>query len=211
MGKLADALLRSLASLKLAIVLLLLFAAVLLAAIFVDMAKGRDYARWYVYDQSWFLALLGLLALNILAAAVVRFPWKKSQIGFVITHAGLLLLLFGAVQTLGVQVFGIQIFGGGIEGTLALQEGETGERMVLRDSSRFRVEWLDQQAGHGVDPHGRPPLAFTFRPGPVNWTQGKSLDFGQLNGVAFKVTGFLAHARMMENWLSNPAELVRRR
>ena len=95
---------------------------------------------------TWFLALLGLSGLNILAAAVVRFPWKKSQIPFVITHAGCWSCCRSA------QVFGIQIFGGGIEGTLALQEGETGERMVLHDSSRFRVEWMDQQAGHGRSP-----------------------------------------------------------
>ena len=45
-----------------------------------------------MYDQPWFVTVLGLLAMNILAAAIVRFPWKMSQIGFVVTHAGLLLV-----------------------------------------------------------------------------------------------------------------------
>ena len=69
MGELAGSALRSLASLKLAIALMVLLAAVLVAAIFVEAAEGRDYVGWYVYHSSWFAALLGTLAANILAAA----------------------------------------------------------------------------------------------------------------------------------------------
>jgi len=45
------------------------------------------------------MALNVLLGLNVLCAAVVRFPWKKSQIGFLVTHAGILVLMLGAVLT----------------------------------------------------------------------------------------------------------------
>ena len=51
MRKSANSAIHLLGSLKLAVVLLLLFAAVLAAATFLEAAKGRDYAGWYVYDQ----------------------------------------------------------------------------------------------------------------------------------------------------------------
>ena len=121
MRKSASHAIQFLGSLKLAVVVLLSLAVVLALATFLEAAKGRDYARWYVYEKPWFVALLGLLALNILAAAVLRFPWKKSQIPFVVTHAGLLVLLAGAMQTLG----------GGIDGVLALEEKETGDKIRL--------------------------------------------------------------------------------
>ena len=69
--------------------------------------------EWYVYDSPWFLGLLAMLGVTILAAALVRFPWRKHQLGFVVTHAGLLVLLAGSMQT----------FLAGIEGQVSLQEG----------------------------------------------------------------------------------------
>ena len=38
--------------------------------------------------------------MNILCAALIRFPWKKRQIGFVITHTGLLTILAGSYSCL---------------------------------------------------------------------------------------------------------------
>ena len=113
-----------------------------------------------------------------------------SQIPFVVTHAGLLVLLAGAVQTLG----------GGIDGVLALEEKETGDRIALHDSSLFRVEWMGQQ-----QQDDRLPVAFRFRPGPVDWSADESLLFKELSGVRLKVVRFLAHARMNEDWLADPA------
>ena len=90
---------RCLASLKLAVTLIVLLAAVLAAATFVEAAEGRDYARWYIYTRDWFVALLGMLGVNILAATLIRFPWKPRQFGFVVTHSGLLVLLAGSIVT----------------------------------------------------------------------------------------------------------------
>src|SRR5208283_3428708 len=110
---------RSLASLKLAVTLIALLAAILAAATFVEADKGRDYARWYFYTQTWFVALLGLLGVNILSAALIRFPWKLRQFGFVVTHTGLLVLLSGSILT----------FKYGIDAVISLEEGETGDRI----------------------------------------------------------------------------------
>ena len=50
-----------------------------------------------VYRSWWFTVLLALLAINIFFAAVKKWPWKKQQTGFLITHLGLLTLLAGGM------------------------------------------------------------------------------------------------------------------
>ena len=99
LSKLPKTIFRLLASLRLAVTLIVLLAAVLAVATLIEADKGRDYARWFIYTQPWFVALLGLLGLNILAAALIRFPWKPRQTGFVITHGGLVVLLVGSIIT----------------------------------------------------------------------------------------------------------------
>lgn len=185
----AVATVRFLASLKLAIVLLVLLAIVLAAATFLEAAKGRDYARWYVYDARWFVTTMGLLGANVLAAALIRFPWKKRQTAFLVTHAGLLVLLAGSIQT----------YRSGIDGQLPLEEGAASDRIVLHDYSRFQVSWPGRP-----DREDRRPAAFVFRPGPTDWPDGKSLDFGEISGVNLKVTKFLAHACRNQNWDADP-------
>ena len=84
------------ASLKLAVILIASVAAVLAFATFVEANTGTAGVQWYIYQNPAFLWLLGLLALNIFCAAAIRYPWKRHQTGFVITHIGLLTLLAGA-------------------------------------------------------------------------------------------------------------------
>ncbi len=181
--------LRALASLKLAIFLLLALAAVLAVATLLETAHGRQYAGWYVYHSRWFVALLGLLAGNILAATAVRFPRKRRQIGFVLTHVGLLILLGGAVWT----------FRSGIDGQLVLAEGETGDRMMLPDTSRFDVQWAGQPR------KDRLPAVFTFQAGPVDWPEDETLELGSVSGVGLKVVHYLRHARSVDNWVPEEA------
>ena len=167
----------------------MLLAAILAAATFVESDKGRDYARWYFYTQTWFVALLGMLGVNILAATLIRFPWKLRQFGFVVTHAGLLVLLAGSIVT----------FNYGIDATISLEEGETGDHVTVRDLNRFSVQWRPT-AGQP----DRPVSQFIFTPGPVDWPEGKSLLLGEINGVKLRVTRYLAHARPAEEWMADP-------
>jgi hypothetical protein len=177
--------LRFFGSLKLAVALIVILAAVLAWATFQESAHGRDYAQWYVYHSSWFIGLLALLGVNILAATLLRFPWRK-KFGFVVTHAGLLVLLAGSLQT----------FRGGVEGQLSFQEGEQSGRIVLMDHSEFEARW------QGL-PGQPPPGAFVFQPGPVDWPDAKSLDMGEISGVHLRVLKFYAHARTIENWVED--------
>ena len=176
---------RTLASLKLAVVLIVVLAGVLAWATVLESGKGREYAQWYVYKSPWFVGLLFLLAANILAATLVRFPWTKSRRGFLTTHAGLLVLFGGAILS----------FLYGIDGQLVFEEGQTANSILISDQCQLTVFHEDS-----LD---RFPLAFTFRPGPSDWQPGKTLDLGELDGVHLRVLRFLRHARIDERWIAD--------
>ena len=111
---------RALASLKLTVVLLLVIAVFLSMGTILDSLRGAEAAR-AVYYAPWFFALEGLFALNIVAALWERWPRNRQRIGFVITHASMLLILAGALVTARYAV----------DGRLALWEGES-SRQFLR-------------------------------------------------------------------------------
>ncbi len=175
----------SLGSLKLAVLLIVAVAAVLAWATFLEASKGREYAQWHVYGSRWFTGLLGLLGANILAATLVRFPWKRSQTGFVITHVGLLVLLAGSIQT----------FVGGLDGQLSFAEGDAEDTILLGHRSRIRI------LGHG--PEGRLVTDLSFNPGPSDWPPDATIDFGEADGVGLKILRFYRHARREVDWVAD--------
>ena len=98
------------------------------------------------------------MAINILFAALIRFPWKKRQTGFVITHAGLLVLIFGSYWSMRTAD----------EGTVGMLKGET-RSMVRRNDPVIRVRELDphtQEPGRSYELH--------FKPGPFPWGDGQA-------------------------------------
>src|SRR5438128_5830463 len=88
-----------LASLRLAIVLLSLFVLCLAGGTWLESAYTVAAAQELVYPAWWFDLLLVVLAANVLAAALKKYPWQRHQTGFLVTHAGLLVLLFGGLLT----------------------------------------------------------------------------------------------------------------
>ncbi|HYW80654.1 MAG TPA: hypothetical protein VE890_13825, partial [Thermoguttaceae bacterium] len=207
-----------LASLKVAVFLLIVLGIVLSTVTVLESKHDREWAQWYCYTSGWFFGLIGALCLNIAAAMLIRFPWKKPmivfvvlqaivmtlmyfsytqwflslpmtlwpilsvlivlslliliatlivapsqrhQIGFLVTHAGILLLMGGALQTARL----------GIDGRLAFAEGDQENSIVLNDRCQLTVS---KQADGGMEEVAKA----SFRPGPVNWPESKTLDFG---------------------------------
>ena len=94
---------RALASLQLAVALIAVYAVVLAGATVdreqVWQGHGAAAARFAVYGTGWFTAIHVLLAVNVLCAMLIRFPWRRRQIGFLVTHGGILVLLVGCAAT----------------------------------------------------------------------------------------------------------------
>jgi hypothetical protein len=70
-------LLDALGSLRLAIVLLSLFTLCLAGATMVESAAGARAAQELVYRAWWFVLLLVLLTINVLGAALKKYPWRR--------------------------------------------------------------------------------------------------------------------------------------
>lgn len=90
---------RALASLKLTVGLLIVIAIVLSWATIVESLRGTE-AGQAIYNSIWFYGLQGVFSLNIVAALWERWPRNRYRIGFVITHASMLLIFAGALVTL---------------------------------------------------------------------------------------------------------------
>lgn len=115
------ALYRFLASLKLAVLLLVMLMAVLAAATYYESVYDARTAQHLVYGSAWFAGFLFLLGVNVFCAAAVRYPWKFHQVGFLVTHSGILVILAGSFVTMLW----------GVDGQMALTEGQSGSTVAL--------------------------------------------------------------------------------
>ncbi len=149
-----------LASLRFAVVLIALLAVVLGLGTFVESAFGTEAVKFGVWDTWWFTLLNLLLGVSVFCAAAIRFPWKRHQTGFVITHVGLLVLLAGCLVSQR----------GGIDAQIPLLEGARG-RLAYEDSRSFRLEV--RRRGPDGAAAGEPMAVATvpFRAGPFNWDE----------------------------------------
>lgn len=109
-----------LSSVKLAAILIAWITIEFTIGMFVESRVNASTARYFVYGNTRFMIALALISLNILFAALIRFPWKAYQIGFLVTHAGLLIILSG---------FLVQSFGG-VDSLLSVQQGRPNSAMV---------------------------------------------------------------------------------
>jgi ABC-type transport system involved in cytochrome c biogenesis permease subunit len=113
-----------LASLKLAVILLLLLLVGLSAGTILETRLGAETAGRLVYYSPWFLGLECLLAANLALSIADLFPWTRKRVGFVVTHASLLLILAGAATSFFLK----------IEGTISLGAGQRGAVIEQRDA-----------------------------------------------------------------------------
>jgi hypothetical protein len=149
-----DAVYHFLASLKLAVISLGLLAAVLAYATFFEKSHGTAAVQQVIYRSPLFALLLAFLGINILCAALIRFPWKRRQTGFVITHAGLLIVLAGSWLSLRYCD----------EGHVGMAEGDRSSQLVRIDDSALRVQRVDRQSGESATEYQLP-----FYPGSFAW------------------------------------------
>ncbi len=151
------------ASLGLAVVLLSLMALALIFATFVEATFNTDVVQFYVYRSWWFGLIYALLGVNIFCAAAIRYPWKRYQTGFVITHIGLLMLLLsGAISR-----------SKGIDAQVHVWENHASE-LAFDNAYYFdlRIEKKAKQTPAMLAPKAEDQQrhAVKFAPGMFNWS-----------------------------------------
>jgi hypothetical protein len=121
------------ASLKLAVVLLMVLIVGAIAGTIYESSFDAKVARSYIYGAPWFNIWLLLLGANLTVSALSRWPWKKHHTAFLITHLGIITLLIGSL--IG-RIWGI-------EGTATLFKGDPPTNRLLVDERQLRVHDVD--------------------------------------------------------------------
>ncbi|MFZ5829246.1 MAG: cytochrome c biogenesis protein CcsA [Planctomycetota bacterium] len=156
---------RALASLRLAVFVLTSLIVVLAFATLVESRYGTPAVQFGVYGTWWFLTLGLLLAVNVAAAALIRFPWQRHQTGFVVVHTGILVLLAGCWLS----------FEFGQNAHLSVFEGRASSR-AFQPAHLIR---LDARSVGDTQRTAPEPAAvqIPFRSGPFNWDDYSSLSW----------------------------------
>lgn len=85
---------------------------------------NTETAQKLVYHSWWMIGLMIALVINLVTSALHRWPWKKRHIGFVVAHAGIIVLLGGSYVTKKY----------GIDGSLAFGIGETNRYVQVNEN-----------------------------------------------------------------------------
>jgi cytochrome c-type biogenesis protein CcsB len=109
-------------SYKAAIVLLVVYAAGLAIATFIEKYWGTELAKMIVYYSPIFILLQLFLVVNFIFTSLKHQLFKKGKWGFLFIHAALIVILAGALTS--------HIFSR--EGMVHLRENETVEEMLVR-------------------------------------------------------------------------------
>jgi hypothetical protein len=133
--------LRWVGSIRIAVPLLVVIAAVLAYGTIYETRFGTAAVQRFVYQAWWFQALLAFLCANLTVSALQRWPWKPRHAPFLLAHLGIILILVGGI--IGARW--------AVEGQLIIPEGQA-ERVLLLPQTVLSVEQPAGQAAPQLIP-----------------------------------------------------------
>lgn len=99
---------RGLGSIRLAVPLLAVIAAILIGATFYESIVGSATVQREIYKSVWFGVLMFLLAINLGISTLSRYPWKGARkLGFALTHWGLVVIIAGSAAVIHLSTEGM--------------------------------------------------------------------------------------------------------
>ncbi len=113
--------LQFLASLKLAVINLVMLALISAIGTFVESYYDLEHAQEWVYRSFYMKLALTSLSINLIAVLVHRWPWKKKHISFISAHFGILLMIVGSMMTQEL----------GVDGSMRLEVNEKSQSIIL--------------------------------------------------------------------------------
>lgn len=116
---------KSLASLKLAVVVISSIAALVAWGTIVE-ARYMDarIAQETVYHSWLSYTIFSVFAINLTAVIISRYPWKRHHIGFISAHIGILTLLWGSVLT---RYWGV-------DGSMSVPIGQSSDQVMVTET-----------------------------------------------------------------------------
>ena len=162
----ALALLRAVGSLWYAAVLLMLLLVGMAYATVFESLHGTERALEEFYYSRWFTTLMALLAVNVAAAMLIRFPFKRRQTGFVVTHVCILVTLAGALITSEL----------GTNGRIFVGEDQTVDEFTVRGKSTLSVSRAGGGEAQSIELRGRKFRGYV----PVDHPSAPTLSLGEL-------------------------------
>jgi hypothetical protein len=164
------ALSRWLGSLQIAVISLGLFAIVLAVGTVVESWYSARVAHELIYQTWWFATLLGVLWINIFFAAAKKYPWKKHQTGFLITHLGLLTLVAGGMLNSLAGVDALLPMIDTADRAMQQEAGlvQTSSRAIDKDDALITVTRLRDGKEES--------LSYPFRPGSLVWRSDRYIE-----------------------------------
>lgn len=106
---------KPLASLKLAVFIILAIACITAVGTIIEAKYDALAAKKLVYDTWFMFAIMALLVVNLTAVMLDRWPWKKRHAAFVFAHIGIIIILAGSLLT----------FKYGLDGSMRVGIGES--------------------------------------------------------------------------------------
>ena len=163
-------------SLSLAVSLMCALAVLLAVGTFYESLYGANAAQEVIYQSIWITLGLLLLALNITAVMIDRWPWQKKHIAFLTAHFGILFVCTGALMTRYL----------GADGNVRVLLGKTAGHIVTSDILLSVYSSFDGQ--NLTELYTKKPRFFISPPTPAKPYQ---IPLGQ---SVLKVTGYYPHA-----------------
>ncbi len=115
---------KPLASIKLAVFVIILLAGISAVGTFYESMTNEAYAaQKVVYKSAYMILAQVLLIINLTAVMIDRWPWKVRHTGFVCAHIGIIVLIFGSWVT----------YEFGIDGSMSVDIGSKSRSVVLPD------------------------------------------------------------------------------
>ncbi len=175
-----------LASLRLAVVVMVTLGGTCAYATFYEMEHGTPAVQRDIYQTPGFALLLGLLGVNIFAVMMKRYPWKEHHVGFVMAHIGILVLLAGSLISLHR----------GLDSNMPLYEGETTDRVTLLEKALF-------VSVPGMTTPGQFPVVFEKRPPGPGHEQRFTVPGSDVTLVA---EDYAAHVEVADSFKAGEGE-----
>lgn len=159
-------LVRNLASLKLAVLIIIALAIVTAWGTIVEAQYDAEAAKKIVYSSIWMMAPMIMLIVSLTAVMIDRWPWQRRHLGFVLAHIGIIILLFGSWMT---QKWGV-------DGSVSIRIGDKQKSITVAetdlavyssfDGSQY-TKLFDQEVDFLTKPASKSPLAISIPEGEV--------------------------------------------